>query len=158
MTQNRPSGTGLAFAAVAALIFVGGTLWSVMSAEEAEIEGEQPRPSFQEVMSDSDLVVRGVAGEITRLGEPRDAGVRVTVEVDEVLTASAEDPAPPQVVVYDQGFRENWIEGQEMVVFLGGEEELPEGTEFRVIERCILEDRSLPCPYDLDEVRATASS
>jgi hypothetical protein len=134
MTQNRPSRTGLALAAVGAMIFVGGTLWSVLSAEEAEIEGERPRPPLEEV-----------------LGEPRDAGVRATLDVDEVLSTS-EEQAPTEVVIYDRGFRESWSEGQEMVVFLGAEGGLPQGAEFRVVERCILEEGSLPCPYDLDEI------
>jgi hypothetical protein len=151
MTQNRPSRTGLALAAVGAMIFVGGTLWSVLSAEEAEIEGERPRPPLEEVMAGSDLVLRGVTEDVMRLGEPRDAGVRATLDVDEVLSTS-EEQAPTEVVIYDRGFRESWSEGQEMVVFLGAEGGLPQGAEFRVVERCILEEGSLPCPYDLDEI------
>jgi hypothetical protein len=151
MSKNRPSPIGLALAAIAALVFVGGTLWSVLSAEEAEIENEQPRSSLSEVMDESDLVVRGVSGSILRLGDPSDAGVRAEVQVEEVLTGKGAGSSS-EIVIFDRDFRESWIMEQEMVLFLSREEGLPEGAEFRVRERCILEEEALPCPYDLSDL------
>ena len=147
MTKERPPAIGLALAAVAAVIFVGGTLWSVLSAEEAEIEDEQPRPTQSEVMADTELVVNGVATSVTRIGDPSDAGVRAAIEIDEVLLSELTEE-PSEVVVYDQDFRETWGAGQEMLLFLATEGQLPEGADYRVIERCILDEEALPCPYD----------
>ena len=152
-----PSGRGLsplgiALAAVAALIFVGGTLWSVLSAEEAEIEDEKPRPTLATVMNDSQLVVRGEATTVERLGEPRDAGVLATVAVEEVLVSSGGE-APTELRIYDQDFRETWSEGQHMLLFLGAEENLPGDAELQVRERCILDEGGLPCPYDEADIR-----
>jgi len=147
MTKERPPAIGLALAAVAAVVFVGGTLWSVLSAEDAEIEDEQPRPTQSEVMADTELVVEGVATSVTRLGDPSDAGVRAVIEIDEVL-ASDSEAEPTEVVVYDRDFRESWGAGQEMLLFLGTQGRLPEGAEYRVVERCLLNEEALPCPYD----------
>lgn len=146
---------GVVLAAAAALLFVGGTLLSVLSAEDAEIEGEKPRPALSELMADSQLVVEGTALSITRLGEPRDAAVVAKVNVEEVVASPGTD-APTEVVIFDRGFRENWIEGQRMLLFLGAEGTLPAGAEFQVRERCVLEEEALPCPYDVAEVERLA--
>ena len=152
MTEKRPPAIGLALAAVAALIFVGGTLWSVLSAEDAEIEDEQPRPTLSEVMEDSRLVVRGVADSVMRLGDPSDAGVKAVIRVDEVVAAASEDEEPSEVVVFDKDFRESWGAGQDMLLFLGTEGALPEDAEYRVLERCIFDEETLPCPYDTGDI------
>ena len=62
------------------------------------------------------------------------------------MSDSAEEPA--EVVVYDRDFRETWGAGQEMLLFLGAEGRLPEGADYRVVERCLLDEEALPCPYD----------
>ena len=153
MTKERPPAIGLALAAVAAVIFVGGTLWSVLSAEDAEIEDEQPRPPQSEVMADAELVVNGVATSVTRLGDPSDAGVRAVIEIEEIVLSDS-TPEPSEVVVYDKDFRETWGAGQEMLLFLGTQGRLPEGAEYRVVERCILDEEALPCPYDTDAIES----
>lgn len=124
---------------------------SVLSAEEAEIEGEQPRPPLSSLMEETETVVRGTAQEITRLGQPRDAGVVATIRVEEVLSRRGSEA--PEIRIFDTGFRESWIEGQEMVLFLAPGKDLPDGAEAEVLERCVLDEDALPCPYDLEVVR-----
>jgi hypothetical protein len=108
------------------------------------------------LLEDSELVVHGVARSVSRLGDPSDAGVRADIEVDEVLSSASDSSQPSEVVVYDRDFRETWGAGQEMLLFLGTRGELPEGAEYRVLERCLFDEESLPCPYDPADIPSTS--
>lgn len=154
-STRRVSATGLTLGAVAALIFVGGTLLSVLSANDDTPEETTTRPTLAALMGDTEIVVRARATSVLRLGEPRDAGVLVEVAVEEVLVAPPE-AGLEELAVYDKGFRESWGEGQHMLLFLGEDEELPEGAELRVMERCILDEGGLPCPYEEQDIKARA--
>lgn len=152
--RKRFSVLGMVLAAGAAIIFVGGTLLSVLTADESTPEQERERPSLASLMDDAELVVRGTATSITRVGEPRDAGALATISVDRVITPT--DEAAEEIRVYDHGFRESWLQGQQMLLFLNVEGSLPEGAEFRVLDRCVLEDRAVPCPFAEEDIERLA--
>ena len=157
-SARRVPPIGLALAAVAAFIFVGGTLLSVLSANDDTPEEATARPTLSALMADTQMVVRAEASSVLRLGEPRDAGVLAEVTVEEVVVAPEDGTAPRTISLYDQGFRESWGEGQHMLLFLGPDEALPEGAEFRVKERCVLDEGGLPCPYEEQEIKAATNN
>jgi hypothetical protein len=152
--EGAPEGVsrlGLTIGAIAALVFVVGTLLSLLSADDSETPEETlERPALPALIDQSQLVVEGTARSVERLGDPSDAGVIATVAIERVVaSASAE---PDEVTIFDRGFRETWSEGQRMLLFLSVEGSLPGDADFRVRERCILEEGAQPCPYEVDEI------
>ena len=143
---------GFVLAGAAATIFVGGTLLSLMSADDSETEPEnRERPPLSELVETSQLIAEGTAERVERFGDASDPGVIATIEIDTVIASPA--ASPDEVIIYDQDFRENWTEGQRLLLFLGVEGSLPGDAEFRVRDRCVLEDVAMPCPYDAAEIR-----
>jgi hypothetical protein len=136
---------------LAALVFVVGTLLSLLSADDSETPDPTPaRPALPALVDASQLVVEGEAEIVERIGDPSDAGVIATIDVERVVGPSA--AVLDEVVVFDMGFREGWSEGQRSLLFLSVEGALPGDAEYRVSERCILDGEGFPCPYDIDEV------
>lgn len=149
-TTRRRAPLGLAVGAVAALIFVGGTLLSLLSTSDGNEDEPRERPSVETLMADTDLVVDGEVRTVRRIGEPRDPSVIAFIVVEDVVTPP--DADLEEILVFDEGFEETWSEGESVLLFLGAEEGLPQGAKLRVRERCVLEDDALACPYDLAEV------
>jgi hypothetical protein len=142
---------GIALAAVAAVVFIGGTLLSLLTAGDGEPPEPAERPTLEALMADTDLVVEGTAEVVRRLGEPRDPGVVVLIRLDDVVVPAGVEL--DEVLIYDKGFREDWGEGQEVLLFLRGEDDLPQGAKFRVRERCILQTPgALECPYEMPDI------
>jgi hypothetical protein len=146
---------GLTIGAIAALVFVVGTLLSLLNADDSESPEETgERPRLAALIDRSQLVVEGTAGSVERLGDPSDAGVIATIAIERIVASTS--AVPDEVTIYDMGFREGWSEGQTMLLFLSVEGTLPGDADFRVRERCILEEGALPCPYEVEAIERLA--